>query len=249
MYFLNLIVVFGFIYLQIGCVVPNNSHASGSDVQHDIPYGSQSLCISYFNKDSGKYCSIPYLPPQECLYYGKYFVNVMKRTFQNSMATIDSITHQSITTDSIYYQVECYDLINLEKRKYTRYTSFSKSAIKSKEGTISKSVNLNDFEDYSSTMSVVADLNDSIIDHKNFKRVLLKSDTSAVQYIAYFQPIKVQSPLQISNILNTKYNATLLRLDLLYQNGDKAAIEMQYKPGDLTEEQKAVIAQWIKNEN
>ena len=97
--------------------------------------------------------------------------------------------------------------------------------------------------------TIVKDLNDTIIDHKSFKRALLKSDTSSFYYVAYFEPVKIQSPLQLSKILNTKYNATLSRLELFHQDGERFNIEMKFKPGNLTEEQKEVIAQWIKNEN
>jgi hypothetical protein len=218
-------------------------------LQNEIPSGSQLLFTSYFNQDSGKYCAIPLFTPQEYLFYDKYIVSVITRTVEHQMTTIDTITHQSITTDTIFDQIEGYDLINLEKRKYTRYTSFSKSAVKSKEGIIEKSVNLNDFNDYSFVMSVVKNLNDTLIDKRNFKRVLLKSDTSVAHFIAYFDPIKVESPLQLSKILGAKYNATLVKFEILHPSGDRVAIEMKYKPGSLTKEQKEVIAQWIKNEN
>jgi len=171
------------------------------------------------------------------------------QTVERSLTTRDSITHQIITTDTSFQQILGYDLINVEKRTYKRYTSFSESAVKSEEGTVSPGVNSNDFEDYGLKTSIVKDLNDTLIDHKNFKRVLLKSDTGSFHYIAYFEPVKVQSPFQLSKILNTKYNATLFRLELFHQNGERFDIEMKYKPGNLTKEQKDVIAQWIKNEN
>lgn len=249
MYFLNLIGVLGLFWFQIGGCAPSPSHTLQKELPHEIPSGSQLLYMSYFNQDSGKFCPIPVMPPQEYLYYDKYFVNVVTRTIDNSMADRDSISHESITTRTISYSTDWYDLINLEKRKYTRYTSFSTSAVKSQEGTIEKRVNLDEFNDYSLAMSVVKDLSDTLVGSENFKRVLLKSDTGAANFVAYFKPIKEESPLQLSRILNAKYGATLVRLEVLYPSGDRVALEMKYKPDSLTEEQKKVIAQWIKNEN
>jgi hypothetical protein len=98
-------------------------------------------------------------------------------------------------------------------------------------------------------MSVVKDLSDTLVGRENFKRVLLKSDTGAANFVAYFKPIKEESPLHLSRILNAKYGGTLVRLEVLYPSGDRVALEMKYKPGSLTKEQKEVITQWIKNEN
>lgn len=249
MYFLNLIGLSAFIWFQIRCFAPYPSHSLQKDLRNEIPSGSQLLFTSYFNQDSGKYCAISLFTPHEYLYYDKYFVSVITTTVEHQMTTIDTITHQPVTIDTIFNRIEGYDLINLEKRKYTRYTLFSKSAVKSKEGVIERRVNLDDFNDYSLAMSVVKDLNDTLIDKRNFKRVWLKSDTSVAHFIAYFDPIKVESPLQLSKILGAKYNATLVKFELLHPSGERVAIEMKYKPGSLTKEQKEVIAQWIKNEN